>query len=211
MLRVIDEKDDFDGVLLDLPLPVLTSMICLPACRPRDAEGVSHVNFGRLFQAKTFSEIASAGLMAPCTALAVVELLRSSGVPLAGKTAVVLGRSNIVGKPAAHLLTCLDMTVTLCHSKTPDLARKAAQADVLVSAMGKARLVKADWIKSGAVVIDAGINALDGKLCGDVDPKAVERAGYMTPVPGGVGPVTTAMLLANVVSLAERRGLKKKP
>lgn len=205
LLSVIRQKPQYDGVVLDLPLPGVDMDALLALLPPeRDAEGAAPANFGRLWELKRYDELQERGLVAPCTALAVAELLRASQAPLAGKTAVVLGRSNIVGKPAAHLLTCLDLTVTLCHSKTRDLAKVVAQADVVVAAMGKPKMVKADWIKPGAIVIDAGINADGKKLVGDVDPAAAGRASFYTPVPGGVGPVTTAMLLANTLALAER-------
>lgn len=206
LLSLILQKPQYDGVVFDLPLPGVEIDALLAALPPeRDAEGASPFNFGKLFEIKRYDELQARGLVAPCTALAVAELLRSSNAPLAGKTAVVLGRSNIVGKPAAHLLTCLDLTVTLCHSRTRDLQKIVAQADVVVAAMGKAKMVGADWIKPGAIVIDAGINAEGKTLVGDVDPAAAARASFYTPVPGGVGPVTTAMLLANTVALAERR------
>lgn len=204
------KKCDCDGVILDLPLDPAVDVDKLLAGLPPelDVEGATPYNFGRLLEAKTYAEVQRHGLIAPCTALAVAELIRSTNVPLAGKRAVVLGRSNIVGKPAAHLLSCLDLTVTLCHSKTRGLAELVGQADVVVAAMGKAALVKADWVKPGAVVVDAGINEAGGKLCGDVEPAAAERAAFLTPVPGGVGPVTTATLLANLVLLAERRNTR---
>ncbi|MDE2039997.1 MAG: bifunctional 5,10-methylenetetrahydrofolate dehydrogenase/5,10-methenyltetrahydrofolate cyclohydrolase [Elusimicrobia bacterium] len=212
VLAVVEGAADCDGVILDLPLPggvdAEELLRRLPA--GRDAEGVTPANYGRLFQSKSFNDIAKRRLTAPCTALAIAELAISSGTPLSGKTAVVLGRSGIVGRPAAHLLSCLDATVTLCHSKTPALDRIAAAADIVVAAVGRPGLVKPGWIKPGAVVIDAGVNAVDGRLVGDVDPACAERAGWLTPVPGGVGPVTNAMLLANTVALAEaRQGLRR--
>ena len=206
VLNVIEQMSDFDGVIIDLPLPKAVDVdeLLSRLAPSRDAEGATPHNYGRLFEIKSFDELRRKRLVAPCTALAVAELLRACGPPLAGKTAAMLGRSNIVGKPAAHLLSCLDMTVTLCHSKTRELPNIVAAADVVVAAMGRAHMVKADWIKPGAVVIDAGINAEGSQLVGDVEPAALERAGYITPVPGGVGPVTNALLLANTVTLAER-------
>ena len=133
-----------------------------------------------------------------------MEMLREYGISPAGKRCVVLGRSNIVGKPMAALLTQAEGTVTLCHSKTPDLADITRQADILVSAVGKVNCVTADMVKAGAVVIDVAMNRNDaGKLCGDVDLAAVEpKASYITPVPGGVGPMTRAMLMSNIVTAA---------
>ena len=205
ILKCIRSKKDFDAVIFDLPLSKAVDVDWLLALLPpeRDAEGATPDNFGRLFRAKSFAEISEKRLIAPCTAMAIAELLRRSGAPVTGKNAIVIGRSNIVGKPAAHLLGCLDLTVTLCHSKTKGLPALIARADVVVACIGRANAIKGSWIKRGAIVIDAGVNANGGKLCGDVDPKARARAGYMTPVPGGVGPVTTAMLIANTVALAE--------
>ena len=208
-IEALKRHKNYDAVIVDMPLPKGVDAAALLEALPasRDAEGVTPAAYGRLLQAKSLQEIESRKLIAPCTAAAILELLKASGVKPAGKTAVVLGRSNIVGKPAAHLLSCLDMTVTLCHSKTRNLRQLVTKADVVVAAVGKARFVKPGWIKRGAVVLDAGINAgPGGKLLGDVDGGAAERAGWFTPVPGGVGPVTTAMLLSNVVTLAENNG-----
>lgn len=207
LIKALARDAGVDAITVDLPLPKQMKPSALFEALPesKDAEGVTPGNFGRLFQAKTFEEIESGGLIVPCTARAVAELLRETRAPLAGKTAVVLGRSNILGKPAAHLLSALNLTVTVCHSRTQDLEGEVRRADVVVAAMGKARLIKGSWIKKDAIVIDAGINQ-DGKtLCGDVEfEEARKTAAYITPVPGGVGPVTTAMLLANTVLLAER-------
>jgi methylenetetrahydrofolate dehydrogenase (NADP+) / methenyltetrahydrofolate cyclohydrolase len=142
----------------------------------------------------------------PCTPAGVMRLLEQAGVPLAGRHAVVIGRSSIVGKPLALLLLQRDATVSICHSKTPDLAAVTRQADVLVAAVGRAKLVRGNMVKPGACVIDVGVNRLaDGSLCGDVDFDAVrEVAGWITPVPGGVGPMTVAMLVENCVRAASR-------
>jgi methylenetetrahydrofolate dehydrogenase (NADP+)/methenyltetrahydrofolate cyclohydrolase len=207
LLRALAATRDCDGAILDLPLNKAVAIDELLAKLPPelDAEGVTPFNYGRLFEIKAYAELQRRRIVAPCTALAIAELLRSTGVPLPGKRAVVLGRSSIVGKPAAHLLSTLDMTVTLCHSKSEGLPELVGAADVVVAAMGKPRMVKAAWIKPGAVVIDAGVNDDGGKVCGDVEPEAAARAGFMTPPVGGLGPVTTAMLLSNSVMLAERR------
>lgn len=197
-----------DAIIVDLPLPKAVHVESLVAALPaeKDVEGITPHNYGRLFLAKTCEEARALKLIAPPTALAIVELLKESGVPVAGQRAVVVGRSNIVGKPAAHLLTAMNATVALCHSKTADLAEEVRRADIVVACLGKARLIKGSWLKSGAVVIDAGVNEEGGKLCGDVDFAEAEKvASFITPVPGGVGPVTTAMLLSNAVQLAERR------
>jgi methylenetetrahydrofolate dehydrogenase (NADP+)/methenyltetrahydrofolate cyclohydrolase len=140
--------------------------------------------------------------------LGVLRLLEDAEVPLEGAHAVVIGRSDIVGKPVAHLLLHRHATVTLCHSRTRDLAAHVARADVVVAAVGRPRMVQGNWIKEGAAVIDVGINRLeDGTLCGDVDTEsAAKRAGWITPVPGGVGPMTIAMLMANTLKSAQLRG-----
>ncbi len=208
-LRRVQADPRVDAVLVDMPLPggIDAEAVTAAIDPSKDAEGVGSTNLGRLFAAKSYSEIRDKRIPVPCTALAVAELLRSTKTPLEGRRAVVVGRSTIVGKPAAHLLSSLDLTVTLCHSKTRDLPGEVAQADVVVACLGRARFVQGAWIKPGAIVIDAGTNDGDGKLVGDVDfGPASQRAGFITPVPGGVGPVTTALLLSNIVTLAEGRG-----
>jgi methylenetetrahydrofolate dehydrogenase (NADP+)/methenyltetrahydrofolate cyclohydrolase len=144
--------------------------------------------------------------LAPCTAQGIIDILNYYNIDIEGKHAVVVGRSNIVGKPIAHLLTCRNATVTVCHSKTPNLSEFTKQADILVVAIGKAKYITANMVKPGAVVIDVGINRDEnGKLCGDVDFENVKDiAGAITPVPGGVGPMTVAELLKNTVKLYER-------
>ena len=153
---------------------------------------------GRLLQGQPY--------LVPCTPAGILELIDSTGVELTGKRAVVIGRSNIVGKPTAVLLLARHATVTICHSRTRDLPAICREADVLVAAVGRPRMVGGDWIKPGAVVIDVGINRMpDGRIVGDVDFEAAsEVAGYITPVPGGVGPMTVAMLMENTVKAAER-------
>ena len=142
----------------------------------------------------------------PCTPAGVMELIKESGIDVAGKDCVVIGRSNIVGKPQAMLLLHANGTVTICHSKTRDLAEKVRNADIVVAAVGRAKLITADMIKEGAVVIDVGMNREDGKLCGDVDFESVKEKAYaITPVPGGVGPMTRAMLMKNTVSAYKLR------
>ncbi|MBI5623405.1 MAG: bifunctional 5,10-methylenetetrahydrofolate dehydrogenase/5,10-methenyltetrahydrofolate cyclohydrolase [Elusimicrobia bacterium] len=195
-----------DGIILVRPFPSGVDGRRISEAIPpaKDAEGMSPANFGSAFLAKTYEE-AEAGIL-PCTAYATVELLRSSGVQLAGKTAVVVGRSNILGKPTAHLLNTLDATVTLTHSRTPRLEQHLAAADIVVACLGKPRFIRGSWLKQGAVVLDAGVNSSEGRICGDVDfESAAKTASIITPVPGGVGPVTTAVLLSNLVRLAERR------
>lgn len=187
------------AMLVQLPLPGgLDEQAVLQAIRPeKDADGLHPVNIGRLH----------AGLPAPlpCTPAGVMEMLRVSGVDPAGKRAVVIGRSNIVGKPMAALLLQAHATVTICHSRTAGLPDICREADILVAAVGRARLVTPAFVKPGATVIDVGMNRVDGKLCGDVDYDTVrDVAGQITPVPGGVGPMTIAMLLDNTLRAAQR-------
>jgi methylenetetrahydrofolate dehydrogenase (NADP+)/methenyltetrahydrofolate cyclohydrolase len=188
------------GILVQLPLPrqVETPRVLAAIAPAKDADGFHDENLGAL--------LAGSPRVVPCTPAGVMRLLDHAQVPLAGRHAVVIGRSNIVGKPVALLLLQRDATVTICHSKSAGLAEIARQADVLVAAVGRARLVTADMVKPGACVVDVGVNRLpDGSLAGDVDFAAVKDiAGWITPVPGGVGPMTIAMLLENCVAAAAR-------
>ena len=187
------------GILVQLPLPrQLDAARVLAAVSPeKDVDGFHAANLGALLQGRP-------GFV-PGTPAGVMRLLEHAGVPLAGRQAVIVGRSTIVGKPLALLLLQKDATVTICHSKTADLAAVTRQADILVAAVGSAKLIGADMVKAGACVVDVGINRLaDGTLAGDVDFAAVkETAGWITPVPGGVGPMTVAMLIVNTVRAAE--------
>ncbi len=200
-IAALNDDDAVDGVLVQLPLPGhLDEEEIVAAVAPeKDVDGFHAENVGRLWQGRP-------GL-APCTPLGVMRLLEESGVDPAGKRAVVIGRSQIVGKPMAALLLAADATVTICHSRTKDLPAVCREADILVAAVGRPRFVQRDWVKPGAVVIDVGINRLDdGALAGDVDFDAVrDVAGRITPVPGGVGPMTIAMLLANTLQAAADR------
>jgi methylenetetrahydrofolate dehydrogenase (NADP+)/methenyltetrahydrofolate cyclohydrolase len=188
------------GILVQLPLPKqIDEQTVLEAISPsKDADGFHPFNVGCLWTGKPAPRA--------CTPFGVMRLLDEAKVELKGKHALVVGRSNIVGKPQAAMLLERHATVTLAHSRTPDLAAEVARADVVVAAVGKAEIVKGAWVKPGAVVIDVGMNRLpDGKLVGDVEfAAAKERASAITPVPGGVGPMTIAMLLANTVELARR-------
>lgn len=188
-----------DAIIVELPLPAgVKESAVLEALPPeKDVEGVSPANFGRLMLARRWRDVS--GLPLPCTASAAIRILKAAKVAVSGRQAVVVGRSNIVGKPVAQLLSLLGATVTLCHSQTRGLASHVRRADILVAAAGRPGLIRGRWIKPGAVVIDAGV----GK--GDVEfAQARRRAGLITPVPGGVGPVTTASLLANIHLLARR-------
>jgi methylenetetrahydrofolate dehydrogenase (NADP+)/methenyltetrahydrofolate cyclohydrolase len=188
------------SILVQLPLPKhIDSARVLEAVAPaKDVDGFHEVNLGALMAGRP-------GVV-PCTPAGVMRLIAHAGVPLAGRQAVVIGRSNIVGKPVALLLLQKDASVTICHSKSKDLKAITKQADILVAAVGRAKLVTAEMVKPGACVIDVGVNRLpDGKLAGDVDYEAVkEIAGWITPVPGGVGPMTIAMLLENCLRAAAR-------
>ena len=191
------------GILVQLPLPRhLDEQAALAKILPeKDVDGFHLINAGRLM---TGSE----GVI-PCTPKGALYMIRSTGEELSGKEAVVIGRSNIVGKPMAMLLMRENCTVTVCHSRTKNLAEHTRRADILVAAVGKAGFVTADMVKPGAIVIDVGINRVDGKVCGDVDFENVkEKAGWITPVPGGVGKMTIAMLLANTADAAERTHAK---
>jgi methylenetetrahydrofolate dehydrogenase (NADP+)/methenyltetrahydrofolate cyclohydrolase len=187
------------GILVQLPLPPqIEAARLLAAVSPaKDVDGFHAVNLGALVQGRP-------GFV-PGTPAGVMRLIEHADVPLAGKNATIVGRSTIVGKPLALLLLQKDATVTICHSKTADLAAVTRRADILVAAVGRAKLITADMVKPGACVIDVGVNRLpDGKLAGDVDFAAVrEIAGCITPVPGGVGPMTVAMLIVNTVRAAE--------
>ena len=226
LLAVVEQlnaRRDIDGILVQLPLPhqVDTKRILLAVAPEKDVDGFHPCNVGRL----------AIGLPGPraCTPAGILQLLKRSGIAIAGKRAVVVGRSDIVGKPVALLLLHENATVTICHSKTPDLAAVCREADILVAAIGRAAMITADFIRPGATVIDVGMNRLESRddvarifrdspeklaalekrgnvLVGDVDPIAMaERASAYTPVPGGVGPLTIAMLMSNTVESAERR------
>ena len=200
LLAGLDARGDVDAVLVQLPLPAhLDAMEAIGAIVPRkDVDGFHPLNAGLLATGRP--------RVRPCTPAGVMRLLDEAGVVLEGAHAVVLGRSNIVGKPMALMLLERHCTVTVAHSKSRDLPELISRADVLVAAVGRAGLVRGEWLKPGAAVIDVGMNRVDGRLCGDVDfASAVERAGFITPVPGGVGPMTVAMLLSNAVDLAEQR------
>ncbi len=200
----LNADESVDGILVQLPLPKqINADAVIAAIDPaKDVDGFHVANAGALVTGKQ-------GFV-PCTPFGVMRLIGKSGVNPRGKSAVIVGRSNIVGKPMALLLLAADATVTVAHSRTPDLSAVTRNADILVAAVGRAKLIKADMVKPGAVVIDVGMNRDEnGKLCGDVDFAEVkEIAGSITPVPGGVGPMTIAMLMQNTVLAAQmRRGI----
>ena len=229
LCRIVEElnrRDDIDGILVQLPLPdqVDAKQVLLTVDPAKDVDGFHPVNVGYLSTQRP-------GLV-PCTPGGVMEILRRSGIPVAGKDAVVVGRSDIVGKPAAMLLLNANATVTVCHSKTHDLPGVCRRADILVAAIGRAGMITKDFVKPGAALLDVGINrvtdpvefarlfagnkkreetfaAKGSTLVGDVHPEVAEVAGAITPVPGGVGPLTIAMLMSNTVKAARmRRGAK---
>jgi len=199
LIDELNEREEVDGILVQLPLPehideeTVTERI-LPT---KDVDGFHPYNVGRLTLRMP--------LLRPCTPRGVMTMLEKTGVDLVGKDAVIIGQSNIVGRPMALELLAARCTITICHSKTTDLQEKVRNADIVVAAVGVPKFVKGDWVKPGAIVIDVGINRLDdGTLCGDVDyDGAAEQAGWITPVPGGVGPMTVATLLENTLQAAE--------
>lgn len=201
LVRSLNGRRDAHGILVQLPLPVaIDSRAVLNEISPeKDVDGLHPVNQGRL--------MAGEDGLRPCTPSGVMRLLDSYAVELRGARAVVVGRSALVGKPVALLLLERHATVTICHSRTRDLADEIARADVLVAAVGQPEFIRGDWVRPGSAVIDVGINRLDdGRLVGDVEFRpASERAAWITPVPGGVGPMTVAMLLANTLTAARRQ------
>ncbi len=194
LIKELNENDEVNGILVQLPLPdhIDEEKVLLSIDPAKDVDGFHPINVGKL-------AIGNA-LLTPCTPTGIIALLDYYGIEIAGKHAVVLGRSNIVGKPVAHLLLQRHATVTICHSKTTNLKEVTLQADILVAAVGRPNFVGSEMVKEGAVVIDVGINRVDGKLIGDVefDPVA-EKAAFITPVPGGVGPMTIALLMENTL------------
>lgn len=198
-IQALNADPSVHGVLVQLPLPKqIDEQAIIAAIDPaKDVDGFHPQNMGAL--------LSGVPRLVPCTPLGIMRLLERFDVPIHGKHAVVVGRSNIVGKPVSLLLLAEHATVTICHSRTPDIATEVARADIVVAAVGRPRMIQGDWIRPGAAVIDVGINRLDnGTLCGDVDfDGAAARAGWITPVPGGVGLMTVAMLLANTIQVAE--------
>ena len=202
IIESLNGRSDIDGILCQLPLPggYDEEAVLLAIDPDKDVDGFHPINVGRLSTGQP--------CFAPCTPAGVMEMLKEYGVDPKGKECVVVGRSNIVGKPMAMLLLSAHGTVTVCHSRTPDLGAVCRRADILVAAVGKRNLITADMVKEGAVVIDVAMNRNEaGKLCGDVDYLAVaEKASLITPVPGGVGPMTRAMLMVNTLEAARRHG-----
>lgn len=202
----LNQDEKIDGILVQMPLPShLDEKTTILAIDPKkDVDCFHPINLGELVLQK--KALPMSQLLASCTPKGIMRLIHSTQVELVGKKAVVVGRSHLVGKPVALLLLAENATVQICHSKTTDLATECRSADILVAAVGVPNLITANMIKPGAVVIDVGINRVDGKLVGDVDFEQVKQvAGFITPVPGGVGPMTIASLLENTLLLARRR------
>ncbi len=198
-IAALNGDDAIDGILVQLPLPEHVSEVrVIRAVEPvKDVDGFHPLNAGQLYLGRPS--------LVPATPIGIMALLAEYDISLEGAKAVVVGRSDIVGKPVAHLLLQQHATVTICHSRTRDLRRETLEADVLVVAVGRPWLVTADMVKQGATVVDVGLSRTDAGLVGDVDPAAMEVAGHMTPVPGGVGPMTIASLLRNTVLAAKFR------
>ena len=202
LIAELNADESVDGLLVQLPLPAsIDETTTLEAIDPaKDIDGLHPMNAGSLYLGRP--------RLVPATPLGIMRMLAEHRIEPRGARAVVVGRSNIVGKPIAHLLLQAHATLTICHSRTVELERHTLDADILVAAVGQVHVIGADMVKAGAAVIDVGMNRTDEGLFGDVDPGAVERAAYLTPVPGGVGPMTIAMVLKNTVSAARaRRGL----
>jgi methylenetetrahydrofolate dehydrogenase (NADP+)/methenyltetrahydrofolate cyclohydrolase len=229
LVASLNSRDEIDGILIQLPLPahVDTARLLEAVSPSKDVDGFHPINAGRLLSGAPESEV-----LAPCTPAGILEILRRSSIPIAGQNAVVIGRSNIVGKPVTSMLINASATVTVCHSKTHDLPTVTREADILVAAIGRAGFVRRDMVKPGATIIDVGINRLTGEaefaqffppghpehikrregfakrgstVIGDVDPAAFAVSGAYTPVPGGVGALTIAMLMSNTVKAAKMR------
>jgi methylenetetrahydrofolate dehydrogenase (NADP+)/methenyltetrahydrofolate cyclohydrolase len=200
LINDLNKDQLIHGILVQLPLPqnISTNKIIAAIDPHKDVDGFHPYNVGGL--------ITGSPLFVPCTPQGIMELIARTGIDLKGKEAVVVGRSNIVGKPIALLLLAQHATVTICHSRTKDLSAVTRRADILIAAVGKAHMIKADMVKDGVIVIDVGVNRLEnGKLAGDVDFNEVaSKAFFITPVPGGVGPMTIAMLMKNTLDAARR-------
>ena len=201
LLRTLNADLRTNGIIVQMPVPdhLSQSLVTDALDAAKDVDGIHPINAGRLMQQ-------SGDAFVPATPAGGMEILKRYGIELRGKHAVMVGRSNIVGRPMALLMLHQHATVTICHSRTPDLGAVTRQGDVLVAAVGRAKIVTGDMIRPGAVVIDFGVNVVDDKLVGDVDTEAaMKMAGYITPVPGGTGPMTNVMLMANTLSAARRQ------
>jgi methylenetetrahydrofolate dehydrogenase (NADP+)/methenyltetrahydrofolate cyclohydrolase len=208
LIKKLNKNSEIDGILLQLPLPQnKDAQECLNTISPlKDVDGIHPFNAGLLNSLKSWNEIIEKNILVSCTPLGVVHILHESGITIEGKTAVVIGRSNLVGKPLSMLLLANDATVIMTHSKTRNLKEICKCADIIIAAVGKARFVNKDFIKTGTAVVDVGINRTAEGLCGDVDFNAVKDMDIeITPVPGGVGPMTITMLLENTLKAFNNR------
>ena len=203
-IKELNNDDYVNGILVQLPLPERYNekRIANSISNSKDVDGLTDINTGRMINGRK--------TLVPCTPLGVMRILEEYEIELVGKHVVIVGRGKLVGKPLATLMLAADATVTVCHSKTTNLAEITKQADVLVCAVGSPKMITADMVREGAVVIDVGVNRVDGKLCGDVDfDKVSKKASYITPVPKGVGPMTVAMLLENIVTCYNNKPVAK--
>ena len=209
LVNSLSADSNVHGIMVQEPLPkgIDDAEVKAAISPEKDADGVNPINAGRLAQAAPEGRPSGVrDYFVPATPLGGLILLKRSGVEISGKFAVVVGRSNVVGRPMSFLLMQHQATVTICHSRTENLPAVCREADILCAAVGRARMIKGDWIKPGAAVIDFGVNFVDGKMCGDVDfDEAVKVAGAITPVPGGTGPMTNVMLMKNVLKAAHRQ------
>ena len=206
LIKELGENPAIDAIMIERPLPkgfdIPRTWEILPAAK--DPDGISAVNLGRLLMMRKFAELEKEPFFVPCTALAVIKLMQYHGISPEGKNIAVAGRSTIVGKPLALMLNALNATVTVCHTRTKDTAEIFKKSDIIISAAGQAKWIKPDMLPENAVLIDVGTNiGEDGRLCGDADPACAEKCSAFTPVPGGVGPVTKALLLEAAVKAAE--------
>jgi len=210
LLALIDRLNSntkVHGILCQLPLPkhINADKVLLTLSPDKDVDGFHLLNMGKLLSKKNMKEIEEEGMYLPCTPHGIIQLLRRSNIQINGAEAVIVGRSNIVGKPVSLLLMAGNATVTICHTGTKDIGEVTRRADILIAAIGKPKFITADMVKDGVVVIDVGVNRLPEGLCGDVDFANVkEKAKAITPVPGGVGPMTIAMLMVNTVKAAKK-------
>lgn len=212
ILKEIGENSNIHAIMIERPLPrsfeIMKTWENIPA--EKDVDGLSVINMGKLFSCKTFSEVENGDFFTSCTAMAVLKLLIHHNIEVRGKRVCVIGRSSVVGKPLAHLLTCMNATVTLCHSKTTDISSITRSSDITISAIGRPKWLKQEMVSENSVVIDVGINFDEsGKMCGDVDFENIkDKVRAITPVPGGVGPVTLGCLIENTVRAAEKFATK---
>ena len=209
LIGQLNQDKKVSGIILQLPLPKNIPLEIIEEILPeKDVDGLTSKNLGELFKIKNFSEVIAKKLLVPATPLGVIKMLQELNIPVAQKNVVVVGRSNLVGKPLAQLFLSLNATVTIAHTQTRNLAELTRQADILAVAIGQAKFITAEMVKDGAVVIDIGTNKTSRGLCGDVDfAGVVKKTSYITSVPGGIGPLTVTMLLHNTILAAEKQNL----